>query len=432
MTHKNVICCDFCGKHESEVETIIVGPGSSKKGNVYICNECVSVGIKIIKKEIQFDDAQTSNTPTPPEIKKSLDEYIIGQEYAKQVLSVSAYNHYKRISGKLPKVEKSNVLLVGASGTGKTLIAQTLSKIVDVPFAITDATSLTESGYVGDDVEAVIERLLSKANYDIERAQQGIVFIDEVDKKRRVHDGNTATRDVSGEGVQQSLLRLLEGTVLRVRVMRGNKEEVVDFDTTNVLFILGGAFVGLDTIMSSRTKTTHMGFRLSSTETASDETSMMDVSHEDIIKYGIIPELVGRVPVLVPLEELNVSQLIQVMTCSRGSAKSQFESLLKEDGIVLTLKNEFIREVAEMCLTSKLGARGIRMLLEDAFHSIMFRAPDLSAAGVTEVVFEKYPLSENEVPWIIKNKKRIPDDEYKIPRYSRNKKASTTNSSLTK
>jgi ATP-dependent Clp protease ATP-binding subunit ClpX len=410
------ITCDFCGKDQDQVETLLAGPGRNGE-QVYICNECVSLGHRIVSQGLP-SHPKPDAALTPKAIKAALDEYIIGQEYAKMVLSVCAYNHHKRVTNPATKFEKSNVLLVGASGTGKTLIAQTLSRIMDVPFAITDATTLTESGYVGDDVDAVIERLLIRSDYDVEAAQGGVVFIDEIDKKRRTSEGNTATRDVSGEGVQQALLRLIEGSELRVKITKpGGKEDVIDFDTSNVLFILGGAFVGIEEIISRRTQTTVMGFDVGRPAPPAPS-GVMAVRHQDVIEYGLIPEIVGRLPLVVPLEPLSAQELVDVMKNSKASAKSQYITMLKQDGINLEFSDEFLLDVAERCVASGQGARGIRSLLEEALISVMYRAPDLTASGVSRVVFEKYPSDLSTPPSLCDGDQCWPDSEYQFPRHT--------------
>lgn len=411
MSDYSDVRCNFCNKHRHEVNKLIAGPGG-----VHICDECVNLSHRIVNEGLAGALVSDSpdQIPDPESIRAQLDEYIVGQDYAKTVLSVSAYNHYKRVIHGLSSVEKSNILLVGASGTGKTLFAQTLAKILSVPFAIADATTLTESGYVGEDVDAVVERLLSTANHDVTLAQKGIVFIDEIDKKSRVRETNAAARDVGGEGVQQALLRLIEGTTVKVKG-RGRDDEPVMFDTSNVLFILGGAFVGLEAEIANRQSPSRIGFSASVSEDA-PKASLWSVTHEDFVRYGMIPELMGRLPVIVPLEELTANELVEMMTHSRASALRQFESLLQADGIRLHFEDQFLIEVANLCLKRKVGARGIRSLLEDALLSIMYRAPALKKSGVTTVRFAKYPVDESSRPVLVYSDREESDTNYQLPR----------------
>jgi ATP-dependent Clp protease ATP-binding subunit ClpX len=343
MTEKKNLSCSFCGKNRESVDKLIAGP------SVYICNECITLSYNIIVNEkptVAEDELSLENLPAPIEIKNHLDQYIVGHENAKELFSVSAYNHYKRIfypEDDEIEIEKSNILLVGPTGTGKTLFAKTLAKKLNVPFAIADATTLTEAGYVGEDVESVIERLLSLADYDIELAQRGIVYIDEVDKKARRSETNVATRDVSGEGVQQALLRLIEGTTIKVKLGNSKKytDDFVEFDTSNVLFILGGAFVGIEKVIEKRLKkSSSIGFGATVLDGDSKNKLLASLLPEDIIDYGLIPELVGRLPILVSLENLTEAQLRQVLTVQNNSI-DQVKALLDIDKIELVFEDKF-------------------------------------------------------------------------------------------
>lgn len=390
--------CSFCGKSRSQVAKLVAGPGC------YICDECVSISFKIIndRSDGAVTDEQTSY-PEPAKIKQHLDQYVIGQEQAKTMLSVSAYNHYKRVTGSVSDVEKSNVLLLGPTGTGKTLLAKTLSQVVDVPFAIADATTLTEAGYVGEDVEAVLERLLSVSNWDVERAQKGIIYIDEIDKKTRKSESNTKTRDVSGEGVQQSLLRLIEGTVMKVSVPHSSGlNDYVEFDTSNVLFILGGAFVGIEREVERRLNAgSSIGFGSKTRSTLESDQLYSRVTSEDLVKYGLIPELVGRLPLIAVLHRLDTAHMIDIMTNSKNNVIAQCAQMLRLDDIELVVNTRYMQTVAQMCRTKNLGARGIKSLVELSFINIQFRAPELAESGVTQVVFEDYPCSHSDVPVLV-------------------------------
>jgi ATP-dependent Clp protease ATP-binding subunit ClpX len=402
--------CNFCNKHRHEVNKLIAGPGG-----VHICDECVNLSYRIVNEGLAgaLITDSPDQLPSPESIRAQLDEYIVGQDYAKTVLSVSAYNHYKRVNHGLSTVEKSNILLFGASGTGKTLFAQTLARTLGVPFAIADATTLTESGYVGEDVDAVIERLLVVANNDVALAQKGIVFIDEIDKKSRVRESNTATRDVSGEGVQQALLRLIEGTTVRLRPRSLDGEYIV-FDTTNVLFILAGAFVGIEKTITERQTPAQIGFGANIKYVS--KPNLFSVTHEDFIQFGIIPELMGRLPIIAPLQDLNAGELVKMMTHSKASALAQFSQLLLADGIKLEFGDEFLQQVAQQCLKKKVGARGIRSLLEDALLSIMYRAPALKKAGVVGIRLAKYPVDKHSFPVLVYSDREECDTNYQLPR----------------
>ncbi len=390
--------CSFCGKSRDSVEKLIAGP------NVYICNECVVLSYNIVQKiDKPEEESDFGTLPSPKEIKEHLDEYIIGHESAKELLSVSAYNHYKRVlsDDETIELEKTNVLLIGPTGTGKTLFAKTLAKKLNVPFAIADATTLTEAGYVGEDVESVLERLLTIADFDIDLAQKGIVYIDEIDKKARRSESNVATRDVSGEGVQQALLRLIEGTTTKVKISTGKKyaDDYIDFDTTNVLFIVGGAFVGIEKNIERRLrKSSTIGFGAKVITEAEKQNLLRSVSAEDLIDYGLIPEILGRLPIIAPLDKLSDEQLIHVLTSVKNSILKQNQKLLEIDNLKLSFGDEFIRTAATLAIKRKLGARALKGVVEETLINIMYRAPELKKQGVVEIILDKYPVSSSHAP----------------------------------
>jgi ATP-dependent Clp protease ATP-binding subunit ClpX len=409
--------CNFCGKHREEVEKLIAGP------NVYICDECIKLSYDIVKEDsnLSFDTLDFSSLPNPIEIKSFLDEYIMAQDHAKEILSVNAYNHYKRITNQVKDVEleKTNILLMGSTGTGKTLLARTLAKKLNVPFAIADATTLTEAGYVGEDVESVLERLLSLADYDIEVAQRGIVFIDEVDKKARKSESNTSTRDVSGEGVQQALLRLIEGTKTKIKVGTGKKftDEYVEFDTSDVLFILSGAFVGIESEIEKRLKKkSNMGFNSKLIDTKVREELLESVTPQDVIQFGLIPELVGRLPVIATLEKLNESHLISILGSIKNNVLSQTKALLKIDNLDIQFEDEYLSNVARLADQSKVGARSLKSFVENSVTSIMFRASELNKKGVVGVRYDKYPAKEIKPILIFNDNREEIDEDYKLYR----------------